>query len=63
MNLKQSTKFFLWYGNADKAGHTFSEEELELYKAARKTTENVAFAMFGLRKKDYEYTKGQPFES
>ena len=55
-------RFLLWYGEKALAGDEPTEEEFQMFKAARKVSIMMAEKVMRLKPEDYEYTPGQPFE-
>ena len=62
MTPRQSMRFLLWYGAKAEAGDTPTEEEFQMFKAARKVSIMMAEKVMRLKPEDYEHTPGQPFE-
>lgn len=61
MTNKEYTRFLLWCGEKLLAGHSLTEQELDLFKEARQATLPLACKIMRLKPEDYRYEKGVPF--
>ena len=62
MNLFESTRYLLWYGEKVISGDEPTEEEHERFIAARKVSLWTAHNVLRIKPEDHEYVPGQPYK-